>query len=66
MKFSDIKEGVLFPLVGMVTVIVFVTLPFWIIHAHFEAKTFHELTGREVSTWQALWVQLRVEECRDK
>ena len=32
----------------------------WITKSHFEAKIYSELTGKQVSTWQALWVQLRV------
>ena len=28
--------------------------------AHMEAKTYNKLTGSHVSTWDALWVQLRV------
>lgn len=33
---------------------------FWIIPSSFEARTFTRLTGREVSTWDAMWVELRV------
>ena len=29
--------------------------------AYFEAQAFNELTGRQVSTWQAVFVQLRVD-----
>ena len=31
--------------------------------SHMEAKTYTKLTGKEVSTWDALWVKLRVEGC---
>jgi hypothetical protein len=29
--------------------------------AHMEAKTFNKLTGANVSAWDAMWVQLRVD-----
>lgn len=32
----------------------------WVVKSHFEARTYTELTGRTVTTWQAMWVQLRV------
>jgi hypothetical protein len=33
----------------------------WIVSSAMEAKTYTRLTGREVSTWDAMWVQLRVQ-----
>ena len=35
---------------------------FWAISSHFEAAAFNRLTGKRVSTWDAMWVQLRVQE----
>lgn len=32
------------------------------ISAYMEAKTYNELTGAHVTTWQAVWVDLRVME----
>jgi hypothetical protein len=37
-------------------------LGFWVIHSHFEARAFNHLTGKHVSTWDAMWVELRVQE----
>lgn len=34
---------------------------FWILPSYFEAKTFSRLTGKSVSTWDAMWVELRIE-----
>jgi len=34
----------------------------WIVRSHFEAKTYTRLTGKQVSTWEAMWVELRVTE----
>ena len=32
----------------------------WVFKSHFEAKTYADLTGKQVTTWQAMWVELRV------
>ena len=34
----------------------------WIVRSHYEAKTYNEITGKNITTRQALWVQLRVQE----
>lgn len=31
--------------------------------AHFEARAFERVTGKHVSTWEAVWLELRVEGC---
>jgi hypothetical protein len=33
----------------------------WIVKSHFEAAAFNRATGKNVSTWDAMWVELRVE-----
>ena len=42
-------------------VAVFVFANAWI-GAHFEAKAFENVTGKHVSTWDALWIELRVDD----
>lgn len=37
----------------------------WVVKSHFEAKSFNAVTGKNVSTWQAMWIQLRVQEGSD-
>ncbi len=37
-------------------------LAIWVTHSHFEASAFNAATGKDVSTWQAMWIQLRVQE----
>ncbi len=32
--------------------------------AHQEAKIFNRLSERDVTTWEAIWVKLRVEDCK--
>ena len=34
----------------------------WILPSYFEAKTYRKLTGANVSMWDAMWVELRVQE----
>lgn len=32
----------------------------WILLSHFEARAFNRVTGAEVSTWDAMFIELRV------
>ena len=34
----------------------------WVVTSHYEAKTYSRLTGKEVTTWDAMWLELRVQE----
>jgi len=34
----------------------------WVTQSHFEAKTYARLTGKDVTTWDAMWLELRVQE----
>ena len=34
----------------------------WIGTSHYEAKAFERATGKQVSTWDAMWLDLRVQE----
>ena len=34
----------------------------WVVKSHFEAKTYSEITGKHITTGQALWVQFRITE----
>ena len=36
--------------------------PFWLIRSYNEARVFQKLTGKQVTTWDAMWVDLRVME----
>lgn len=35
---------------------------FWVLPSYFEARAYRNVTGRDVSTWDALWLDLRVQE----
>ena len=41
-------------------VVIAVILGAWVFQAEMEARTFTELTGKPVTTYQAMWVQFRV------
>lgn len=46
---------------AFVSVIVGLILFFTLIGPYMEARTFNKLTGANVSTWDAIWVNLRVD-----
>lgn len=37
-------------------------LGYWFISSYFEARAFNRITGSGVSTWEAMFVELRVQE----
>ena len=37
-------------------------IAFWAIASSFEAAAFNRVTGKNVSTWDAMWVELRVQD----
>lgn len=43
-----------------VMVILAIPTTIWVVSSHFEAATFTKLTGKEATTWDAMWVNLRV------
>jgi hypothetical protein len=53
----DLAESVVFLFVALV---LFTGL--WVTRSYFEARTYSRLTGASVSTWDALWVECRVQE----
>jgi hypothetical protein len=34
----------------------------WLVRSHYEASTYQKLTGADVTMWDAMWVELRVQE----
>lgn len=47
--------GLLSPLVGI-----------WVIGSFFESRTFNRITGAHTTTWDAMWLELRVQEAPSK
>lgn len=35
---------------------------FWVVSSKFEADAYFRVTGKNVSTWDAMWIELRVQE----
>lgn len=33
----------------------------WVVSSYFEARAYNRVTGEDVSTWDAMWVELRVQ-----
>ena len=45
-----------------VIAIICVPLGCWIVRSHFEAESFNRITGKDISTWDAMFIELRVQE----
>jgi hypothetical protein len=43
-----------------VGLLILLFLAVWVVSSVFEAKVYNRLTGSKVTTWDAMWVQLRV------
>lgn len=43
-------------------ILVLLPVCFWLLPSYFEAKTYRKLTGADVTMWDAMWVELRVQE----
>lgn len=50
-----------FAVVGVVLALVFV-LSLWPLQSYFEARAYERVTGKRVSTWDAMFLDLRVQE----
>lgn len=37
-------------------------LGIWVVKSRFEASAYNRITGSHVSTWDAMWVELRVQD----
>jgi len=42
---------------------VFAIVLFWVIGSSIEASAYERVAGIEVSTWEAMWLELRVDGC---
>jgi len=49
-------------ILGFAVAILLITLAAWVGFSHFEARTYTRLTGHEVTTTEAMFVELRVME----
>lgn len=57
---DDIKFVLLF--VGIIVLVFAFAIGAWVGGSYFEAQAFNRVTGKNVSTWDAMWLDLRVQE----
>jgi hypothetical protein len=46
----------------IVTTVISISIALWVSASYFEAKAFNEVTGKHVTTSQAMFIQLRIQE----
>ena len=49
-------------LLAVVSAFVVLFFTVWITRSYMEAQAFNRVTGKSVSTWDAMWIELRVQE----
>jgi hypothetical protein len=47
---------------GLFALVLLAYLAFWVVSSKFEADAYFRVTGKSVSTWDAMWIELRVQE----
>jgi len=60
-KYTGTWSEFLMYAVGFI-LIMSVVIGSWVVSSHFEAKAFNSATGKKISTWDAMWIELRVQE----
>lgn len=53
--------GELWPLILFIVGGLVVAVGIWVGMSHMEAKSYNRVTGSSVSTWDAMWIDLRVQ-----
>ena len=53
-------EKLLIPALAVIACAI-IALVLWVVPSYFEARSYNKLTGSNVSTWDAMWVELRVD-----
>jgi len=51
----------LLPAIITIAFILIFSASIWIIRSHFEARAYNRVTGATVTTWDAMWIELRVQ-----
>ena len=47
---------------AIVAVFILGAIGMWVFQSKMEASAFNSVTGKSVTTWQAMWIELRVQE----
>lgn len=50
-----------FLLISIFVIFLLIFVCSWIFQSHMEAQSFNKITGENISTWDAMWVQLRID-----
>jgi len=48
--------------IAAIAAIIFGTPGAWVVKSYFEAQSYNRLTGAHATTWDAMWVELRVQD----
>jgi hypothetical protein len=54
------RESIEYRILPVLAAWVGVAAAVWVVASHFEARAFNRATGADVSTWDAMFVELRV------
>lgn len=46
----------------MFAIVIIAAVLIWVVKSSFEASAYARVTGKNVSTWDAMWLDLRVQE----
>lgn len=60
MQGEEVREEA--ALAALVVFVVALLIGGWVFQSSMEAHTYQRLTGKHVTTWDAMWVELRVQE----
>jgi ABC-type spermidine/putrescine transport system permease subunit II len=58
---TNSKNIALLLFVLLVLASIFGPLAVWVFASHMEASTYNRVTGRDITTWEAMWTNLRVD-----
>jgi len=53
-------------LISILVLVLVASALLWIGGSYMEARAFNRVTGKSVSTWDAMWIELRVQEGTDR
>lgn len=60
-KDAEDRRGLLL-FAGSAVILFLIAALIWIFASYQEARAFERVTGKPVTTWDAMWIQLRVQE----
>jgi hypothetical protein len=58
---DETKEAIMI-VIRIMAILLLMGAGVWIFRSDMEASAFNSVTGKNVTTWQAMWIELRVQE----